>query len=83
MSDKKAPVKKADKTVIAPKQADFVFGKENYILMVIGIVIISIGFVLMSGTTDIFNTTKLTISPIVVVIGFIVEAFAVMYKSKD
>ena len=79
MSDKKATVKKTE----TPKTADFVFGKENYILMVIGIVIITIGFMLMSGTTDIFNTTKLTVAPIVVVIGFIVEAFAVMYKSKD
>lgn len=83
MSDKKAIAKKTDKTATAPKTFDFVFGRENYILMVIGIIIISIGFVLMSGKEDIFNSTKLTAAPIVVVIGFIVEAFAVMYKSKD
>ncbi len=81
MSDKK--VKKADKDAAATKPFEFVFGKENYILMLVGMVIITIGFVLMSGTEDIFNATKLTVAPIVVVIGFIVEAFAVMYKSKD
>jgi hypothetical protein len=83
MSEKKATVKKTDKAATAPKSYSFVFGRENYILMAIGIAIIAIGFTLMSGKEDIFNTTKLTVAPIVVVIGFIVEAIAVMYKSKD
>lgn len=83
MSDKKAAARKAEKTAPMGKTYDFVFGRENYILMAIGVVIIAIGFTLMSGTEDIFNSTKLTVAPIVVVIGFIVEAVAVMYKSKD
>lgn len=58
----------------------FLFGKENYMLMLLGVVIIVIGFVLMSGSEDIFNATKLTVAPIVVVIGFIVEIFAIMYR---
>jgi hypothetical protein len=36
----------------------------------------------MSGTEDIFNTTKLTVAPIVVVIGFIIEVFAIMHRPK-
>jgi hypothetical protein len=51
--------------------------------MLLGIVIISIGFVLMSGSEDIFNNTKLTVAPIVVVIGFIVEIFAIMYRPNN
>ncbi|MFA6260162.1 MAG: DUF3098 domain-containing protein [Bacteroidia bacterium] len=83
MSDKKASSKKGEKTIQVAEPASFAFGKENYIIMAIGVAIIALGFYLMSGTEDIFNTTKLTYAPIVVVLGFIVEAFAVMYKSKD
>jgi hypothetical protein len=55
----------------------------NYTLMLVGVAIIAIGFYLMSGTEDIFNSTKLTVAPVVIIIGFIVELFAVMLKSKD
>ncbi len=64
-------------------EKDYVFGKENYMLMVAGIVIIFIGFVLMSGSEDIFDFRKLTLAPIVVLVGFVVEIIAIMRKSKD
>ena len=85
MSDKKAPVKKAASAQAAPKSDNlsFAFGKENYTLMLIGLAIIIIGFFLMSGTEDIFSTTKLTIAPILVLAGFAFEIFAIMRKSKD
>jgi hypothetical protein len=37
----------------------------------------------MSGSEDIFNTTKLTVAPIVVMIGFVIEAIAIMYKPAN
>lgn len=81
MTDKKISLKKSDKA--APTaEASFLFSRMNYLLMIAGIVVIGIGFVLMSGTEDIFNTTKLTVAPIVVVIGFVIEVFAIMYKPK-
>ena len=83
IATKKSPVmKKPEKAQVLSEQF-FVFGRENYILMAVGVVIIFLGFYLMAGKDDIFNTTKLTISPIVVIIGFIIEAVAVMYKSKS
>lgn len=84
MSDKKNITKKAAEKTATPKQEQsFAFGKENYMLMAAGVVVIIIGFALMSGKEDIFSTTKLTVAPIVVVIGFVIELFAVMRKAKD
>jgi hypothetical protein len=84
MSDKKnTPRKTADKATVVKNDQSFAFGKENYMLMAAGIVVIVIGFMLMSGKEDIFSSTKLTVAPIVVVIGFVIEIVAIMRKSKD
>jgi Protein of unknown function (DUF3098) len=84
MSDKKNTPKKTAEKITAPKEIHtFAFNKENYMLMIAGVVVLIIGFTLMAGTEDIFSTTKLTIAPIVVVIGFIIEFFAIMRNPKD
>jgi isoprenylcysteine carboxyl methyltransferase (ICMT) family protein YpbQ len=84
MTDKKAPVKKAaEKVVVKAETGSFAFGKENYTIMAIGLVVIIIGFFLMSGKEDIFSSTKLTVAPIVVVLGFLIEVVAIMRKPKD
>lgn len=65
------------------------FGMLNYILLVVGIVVLAIGFVLLSGGgTDnpnefseaIFDTRRLTVAPIVLVIGFAIEFAAIFIK---
>lgn len=58
------------------------FGSMNYILIGVSILILIIGFTLMSGTEDIYNTTKLTVAPIVVFIGFMMGIVAIFYKKK-
>jgi hypothetical protein len=71
---------------------DFAFGRENYKWMLIGIAIIFLGFVLMAGggsddpkvfNPDIFSPRRITIAPIVVMIGFIVEIYAILKKTND
>jgi uncharacterized membrane protein len=71
---------------------DFPFGKENYTLLLIGLALIFIGFVAMAGggSTDpavwdpsIFSPMRITVAPILVIAGFIVEVFAIIKKSKD
>ena len=71
---------------------DFAFGKENYKWMLIGIAIIFLGFILMAGggsddpkvfNPDIFSFRRITLAPIIVMIGFIVEIYAILKKSKD
>ncbi|MBC7382676.1 MAG: DUF3098 domain-containing protein [Bacteroidia bacterium] len=64
-------------------EKDYVFGKENYTLMIAGVAVIFIGFVLMSGQEDIFDFRKITLAPIVVLAGFVIEVFAIMRKPKD
>lgn len=71
---------------------DFAFGKENYKLMLIGLAVIGLGFLLMIGggsddpnvfSTDIFDFRRLTLAPILVIAGFVIEVIAIMKKPQD
>ena len=57
-----------------------IFGKENYKWLIISIAVVAFGFVLMSGTTDIYSTTKIVIAPIVVLAGFGLGFYAILRK---
>ncbi len=63
--------------------------KRNYLYMLIGVVIIVLGFVLMSGGGEhtatefdesIFSFRRITLAPIVVVAGFVFEIYAIMKR---
>ena len=67
------------------------FGPINYIMMVAGIVILAIGYILLSGggsddpntfNPAMFDARRLTVAPILIVLGFVVEIFAIMFKGK-
>jgi len=70
----------------------FVFGKKNYIILGIGLVILMIGYLLMSGgaatsaeefnAEELFSSRRITVAPIVVLIGYIVVGIAIMYREK-
>lgn len=61
------------------------FGKRNYVLMLIGIGILLLGFTIMAMDDQDygFGFFGLTLGPIIVMIGFIVQFFAIMYKPKN
>lgn len=67
------------------------FTRINYILLVVGMAIVVLGFLLMSGSgstdtaynPDIFSARRIKVAPVVCLIGFVSMIFAVMYKSKD
>ena len=70
---------------------DFAFTKKNYLLLFVGLAFIASGIILMIGggsedpnkfSEEIFNTQRLTIAPILLAVGFIIEVFAIMYKEK-
>ena len=71
----------------------FAIGKENLKLMLIGLGIIILGFVLMTGgrSSDpnvfnkdiIFSFRRITLAPIVVMFGFLFEIYAIMKKPKS
>ena len=67
----------------------FALGKENLRLLMIGFLIIIIGFFLMIGggsadpnvfNKEIFSFQRITLAPIVVMIGFVFEIYAIMKK---
>jgi hypothetical protein len=60
--------------------SELVFTKKNYQLLLISIAIVVLGFVLMSGTTDIYDTRKTLIAPLVVLFGFGFGVYAVLKK---
>ena len=68
------------------------FGKENYRWMLIGIVLIALGLSLMGGgkskdpnvfnPKEVYSFTRITIAPILILGGFVIEIFAIFRKEK-
>ncbi len=70
---------------------DFLFGKKNYKFMIIGLVVIAIGFILMSGggsddpnvfNSDIYNFQRIRLAPTLVLIGLGIEIYAILLNPK-
>ena len=88
-----APAAKPHATQAVPvKTGEFAFGKENYRLLFIGLAFIVLGFILMigGGSKDpkvfnpaIFNFQHITLAPILLLTGYVIEIFAIMKKPKD
>ena len=66
------------------KKNNFAFSKENYKWMLIGLATILVGFIIMSldGEQHGQGFLGLTLGPIVIMAGFILEFFAIFEKSK-
>ena len=71
---------------------DFAFSKKNYILLIVGLAFMASGLILMIGggsddptkfSDEIFNFQRLTVAPILIAIGFIIEIFAIMSKDQE
>jgi hypothetical protein len=89
---KSTPAPTSKQTSAIKKMADFAFTKENYRLMLIGLGFIVIGFILMIGggsknpqdfSPAIFDFQRLTLAPILILAGYVIEIFAIMKKPKD
>jgi len=65
--------------------------KINFILMGICLLLIIIGFWLMTGSAnvgdtfnkDIFESSRVTTGPVIAFLGFVLMAFAIIYRKKD
>ena len=66
------------------KKSDLPFNKNNYISMIIGVFTIALGFVIMTLDKEDygFGFLGITLGPIIVLVGFIIEFFAIFSKSK-
>lgn len=96
------PVKKSTPGVKSPtiktasvensSAGNILFTKDNYKWMLIGLVILAIGFFLMAGgkstnpsafnDKDIYSPMRITVAPILIVAGLLMEIFAIMKKPK-
>lgn len=63
----------------------FPFGKRNYVIMLSGVGVIILGFLLMAldGEEFGFGVLGLTIAPLTVLAGFVIEFFAILTKPKS
>ncbi len=69
---------------------DFAFDKVNYILLAIGMAVVIIGFLLMSGSgssetaydPDIFSARRIKIAPVICLLGFVSMIYAVVRRPK-
>jgi hypothetical protein len=73
MAQKNTPLKESP-------QEPFVFGKNNYRLLLLSIAMVVLGFILMIGETDIYEFKKIILAPIIVLAGFAVGFVAILKK---
>lgn len=74
------------------KKTEFLFGKKNYLFMIIGLIVITLGFILMSGggsdnpeifNDDIYNWRRIRLAPTLVIIGLGIEIYAILLKPNS
>lgn len=69
----------------------FAFDKTNFILLAIGMLVVIIGFVLMTGPSstpthfepDIFSVRRIKVAPVVCLLGFLFMIYGVLRRPKD
>ena len=73
------------------KNKRFLFGSNNYKLLLVSIIILFIGFLLMSGggsddpskfNSEIYNFRRIRLAPILIIIGFILSVLSILKKNK-
>lgn len=68
------------------------FGKENYVWIIAGLVVIGLGLILMAGgksedpntfnTNDVYSFRRITLAPILILAGLALEVYAIFRKPK-
>jgi uncharacterized membrane protein len=85
--------KSAESTKRAVQVVDHapLFNKTNYILMIIGVVVIALGMILMAGgksadpnvfdPKQVYSTTRITVAPLLIILGLVIEIYAIFKKN--
>jgi Protein of unknown function (DUF3098) len=81
-----------DKKQQPQQQQNVLFGKENFIWMLAGLLIMALGFFLMSGgkssdpnvfnDSEVYSPVRITVAPLLIIGGLVIEIFAIMRKPK-
>jgi len=82
----------SDKKQVTTNNSAPLFTKDNYIWMLAGIIVIALGMLLMAGgkstnpaefnQKEVYSTTRITIAPLLIVIGLGIEVVAIFKKPK-
>ncbi len=72
-------------------KVSYPLGKINFIMMAVCLLLIVIGFALMGGSAnvgdkfnnDLFESSRVTTGPMIALLGFVLMAFAIIYRKKD
>ncbi len=73
------------------EQKPMLFGRENYKYLFVGLAFIILGFILMAGggsddpnvwNPEIFNFRRIRLAPMLILLGFIIEIYAIMRKPE-
>lgn len=82
----------SENTVTTSTGSSALFGKSNYMWMLLGVVVIALGMFLMAGgrsenpgefkPEEVYSTTRITVAPILIFIGLAIECYAIFKKSK-
>lgn len=87
MATTKDSVKKS-----ANEKVEFLFKKENYLIILSGVAVLMIGYLLMSGGAqkptefkyeEIYSFRRITLAPIVVILGYVIVMIGILKKPKD
>ncbi|WP_416446269.1 DUF3098 domain-containing protein [Leeuwenhoekiella sp. A16] len=87
MGEKKQKLKKQNEL----HRSSFIFGKKNYTVMLIGLGVIALGFILMSGggsddpnvfNPDIYSWRRIRLAPALVLLGFGIEVYAILLNPE-
>jgi len=78
---------------MAEQKSTSIFSKDNYRWMIIGLVVITIGMFLLAGgssddpavfdKTKVYSTIRITIAPLLILAGLVIEIFAIFKKPKE
>jgi hypothetical protein len=84
--------KKQTQVKVTANTNNSLFTKDNYIWMLAGLAVMALGFFLMAGgkspdpkvfnDSEVYSTTRITIAPILIIAGLVIEIFAIMKKTK-
>ena len=75
---------------IREEEIKTVLGKRNYVILIIGSILIIIGYILMSGegstpaayNPDIFSGLRIKVAPVVCLIGYLINIFGILYRPR-
>ena len=75
----------------SPEEIKTVLGKRNYVILIISLILIIIGYILMSGegstlaayNPDIFSGTRIRIAPLLCLLGYLLNVFGILYRPRQ